>query len=93
LCDFFSRGSATNVATMTDLIPTYVRLPESLKDRLDRAAATNRRSRNKEVVARLSESFEPSIQSLATVDSGLLIGELLRRYQPDEILIRIGKAT
>lgn len=76
---------------MKDAIPTYVRIPNDLKERIDAAASSNRRSRNAEIVTRLEDSFHPSRQQLVNYPVGDLLGELLRRYAPDEIMIRIGK--
>lgn len=76
---------------MKDAIPTYIRIPNDLKERIDAAARENRRSRNAEVITRLEESFTPSSKSLVNYPVGDLLGELLRRYQPGEIMIRIGK--
>lgn len=83
LCNYHER--------MKDVIPTYVRLPVDLKDKIDAAAEKQSRSRNKEILARLDGSFAPSKSELASYDTGDLIGELLRRYPPGEIMIRIGK--
>ncbi len=76
---------------MDDVVPTYIRLPADLKRLIDEAAKANRRSKNREVLERLYGSFTPSKADLASYDAGDLIGELLRRYDPSEIMIRIGK--
>tara|TARA_B100000700_G_scaffold189815_1_gene209169 strand:- start:39703 stop:39942 length:240 start_codon:yes stop_codon:yes gene_type:complete len=43
--------------------PQYkLRMPEELRDRLKEAAKDNHRTMNAEIVARLQESFQPSVQ-------------------------------
>lgn len=84
LCDYASR-------TMKDVVPTYVRIPGDLKSQLDAAANHNARSRNGEIIKRLRDSFSPSGKSLAAYETADLVNELMRRYSPDELLIRIGK--
>ena len=76
---------------MEDVVPTYIRLPADLKRMIDEAAKANRRSKNREVLDRLYGSFSPSKSDLSAYDAGDLIGELLRRFEPGEIMIRIGK--
>ncbi len=76
---------------MKDIVPFYVRLPAELRAKLDEASKVNFRSVNSEVTARLEESFSPSRQSLMAYDAADLVGELMRRYPPGEIMIRIGK--
>lgn len=78
---------------MNDVIPTYVRLPVDLKEKIDEAADKRSHSRNKEILERLYSSFVPSKGDLASYDTGDLIGELLKRYPKDEIMIRIGKKS
>jgi hypothetical protein len=43
----------------TDLVPTMLRMEESLRKRLERAAKKNRQSLNSEMVERLALSLEP----------------------------------
>jgi len=76
---------------MKNAVPTYIRLPAELKNKIDAAAKRNKSSRNNEMVARLDSTFNVSKAALADYDSGDLIGELLRRYDPESIMIRIGK--
>ncbi len=76
---------------MEDVVPTYIRIPAELKRLIDEAAQRNRRSRNKEILERLHCSFSPSKSGLSSYDDGDLIGELLRRFGPGEIMIRVGK--
>ncbi len=76
---------------MKEVVPTYVRIPVELKSQLDVAAKENSRSINGEIIARLQESFHPSGGSLKYHDTGNLLSELMRRYAPGELMIRIGK--
>ena len=73
-----------------DIVAFGTRLPGLLKAKLDKEAKNNHRSVNAEIVARLDESFKPSARSLMLYDSADLVGELMRRYPPGEIMIRIG---
>lgn len=80
-----------HLPTMKDVAEFYVRMPGTLAAELQDEAKRNFRSRNAELVARLDESLHPTRKSLMNYEAGDLVGELLRRYPPDQIMIRIGK--
>ena len=72
---------------MREIAPFGVRIPAELKSQIEQAAEEGKRSMNSEVVARLEKSFQPQ---LADYTDGELVAELMRRYAPGEIYIRIG---
>lgn len=74
-----------------DVVPTYVRIPEPIKRRLDDAAEKNDRSVNGEIVRRLRDSFRPVADMLADVDYSDLMTELIRRHPPGDIIIKVSK--
>lgn len=73
-----------------DIVPVGIRIPAPLKKQLKQAAKTNYRSMNAEIAARLDESFNPSLKSLINYSDGDLVRELMRRYEPGRISIKIG---
>lgn len=79
------------IGAMKDVVPTYVRIPGDLKSQLETAAHENDRSLNMEIVRRLKESFGTSAERLHMIDSADLMAELIRRYQPGHLLIKVGK--
>lgn len=74
-----------------DVVPTYVRIPAVLKEKLDSAAQKNDRSINGEIVRRLRDSFRPASETLVDVDSSELINELIRRHPQGLLTIKVGK--
>ncbi|WP_118179727.1 Arc family DNA-binding protein [Paraburkholderia phosphatilytica] len=56
----------------SDDLQTNLRLPAALKAKLQRAAETNKRSMNAEVVARLDDSFDSPPAAATPVDDRTL---------------------
>ena len=80
--------------TMTKRIykpPFSMRLPETIKQRIDDAAAKNGRSINSEITERLIDSFVIEMRPLSTYSDGELIRELIDRHQKGKIRIEIEK--
>jgi len=76
-----------------DIPPYGLRLQPDLKEKLASIVQEKKRSRdwslNSEIVERLEESLRAR-NDLAQFADGELIGELLRRYGPERIFIKIG---
>lgn len=70
---------------MRDINPLAIRMPGQLKEQLESAASSNRRSLNAELVMRLEQSFRP----LQAFHTGDLVAELIDRHKVEGIDIRV----
>lgn len=73
---------------MRDIAPFGLRIPADLKQKVEEAAKSNKRSINSEILSRINESFVHG--DLSTYQDADLVAELMRRYGRGEIYIRIG---
>ena len=73
-----------------DIAPFGVRMPTELKALVEEAAASNGRSINAEVVARLQGSLSSAGSDLSSLSTGALLDELIGRLG-DRIHIVVSK--
>jgi hypothetical protein len=76
----------------TDLIPTMLRMEESLRKRLDRAAKKNRQSLNSEMVERLALSLGPPVAPAPIRQRDELVTVLLGSSEAADLLQRLAFA-
>jgi hypothetical protein len=73
----------------TDLVPTMLRMEESLRKRLERAAKKNRQSLNSEMVERLALSMEPPVSAAPVRQRDELVTALLGSDEAADLLQRL----
>lgn len=83
-----------NKVPVSTIVPFGLRLQPELKARLEDAAAANSRSLNAEIAARLEASLQGRGDvSLPETSTGEIVNELLRRFPPNMVEIRLGQLT
>lgn len=81
----------TTTAPTGNIAPFGLRMLPELRDKVEEAAKSNGRSMNAEIVARLQQSFAETTQPLQDLKTGELIDELMRRFPPGMVEVRVGK--
>lgn len=85
------RHSIFAIGKQMTIVKTALRVPEQLHERLHKSAEDAGRSYNAEIIKRLEDSYSPSASNLAAFGTGALIDELLSRFPPGDVGIRIGR--
>lgn len=73
------------------IVKTALRVPQDLHERLHASAEAAGRSYNAEILKRLEDSFNPGQAGLSSYGTGTLIDEILSRFPPGEVGIRLGR--
>lgn len=82
-----NKKSTETRAPTSHIAPFGLRMQPELREKLEESAAKNGRSLNAELIARLESSFQTK-KGLKIDD---LINELMGRFPPGRVEIRIGK--